>query len=210
MDIAKKSQYLCRQKEIDLMKNMNIKSLGNAIKGHPTMTEGTVYSMLIICGISHFLNDMIQSIIPSIYPIIKEQYGFTFAQIGIITLIFQMTSSILQPFTGLYADKHPRPYALSIGMCFTVLYPMMKSKRNLTTQHGAAPPVTSLFHLRTWFWKLASTMKTCHIYKKRLNFKMFSANGYDIRIAKHFGLYRLTRKTTRNYKGLNCQTNIDS
>lgn len=113
MDIAKKSQYLCRQKEIDLMKNMNIKSLGNAIKGHPTMTEGTVYSMLIICGISHFLNDMIQSIIPSIYPIIKDQYGFTFAQIGIITLIFQMTSSILQPFTGLYADKHPRPYAQS-------------------------------------------------------------------------------------------------
>ena len=104
---CKKSQYLCRLKKIDLMKNMNIKSLGNAIKGHPTMTEGTVYSMLIICGISHFLNDMIQSIIPSIYPIIKDQYGFTFAQIGIITLIFQMTSSILQPFTGLYAASIP-------------------------------------------------------------------------------------------------------
>ena len=85
------------------------------------MTEGTVYSMLIICSISHFLNDMIQSIIPSIYPIIKDEYGFTFAQIGIITLIFQMTSSILQPFTGLYADKHPRPYALSVGMCFTLI-----------------------------------------------------------------------------------------
>lgn len=85
------------------------------------MVEGTVYSMLFICSISHFLNDMIQSIIPSIYPILKDQYGFTFAQIGIITFIFQMTSSILQPFTGLYADKHPRPYALSIGMCFTLI-----------------------------------------------------------------------------------------
>ena len=84
------------------------------------MTEGTVYSILVICGISHFLNDMIQSIIPSIYPIIKDKFGFSFAQIGIITLIFQMTSSILQPFTGLYADRHPRPYALSIGMCFTL------------------------------------------------------------------------------------------
>lgn len=84
------------------------------------MTEGTVYSMLILCCISHFLNDMIQSIIPSIYPIIKEKYNFSFAQIGVITLVFQMTSSILQPFTGLYADKHPRPYALSIGMCFTL------------------------------------------------------------------------------------------
>ena len=80
-----------------------------------------MYSMLIICGISHFLNDMIQSIIPSIYPILKDKFDFSFAQIGIITLIFQMTSSILQPFTGLYADKHPRPYALSIGMCFTLV-----------------------------------------------------------------------------------------
>lgn len=99
---------------------MNIKSIGNKIKGHPTMTEGTMYSMIVICGISHFLNDMIQSIIPSIYPIIKDKFDFSFAQIGIITLVFQMTSSILQPFTGLYADRHPRPYALSIGMCFTL------------------------------------------------------------------------------------------
>ena len=100
---------------------MNLSTIENKIKGNHTMTEGTMYSMLIICGISHFLNDMIQSIIPSIYPILKDKFDFSFAQIGIITLIFQMTSSILQPFTGLYADKHPRPYALSIGMCFTLV-----------------------------------------------------------------------------------------
>lgn len=100
---------------------MNLSTIGNKIKGNHTMTEGTMYSMLIICGISHFLNDMIQSIIPSIYPILKDKFDFSFAQIGIITLIFQMMSSILQPFTGLYADKHPRPYALSIGMCFTLV-----------------------------------------------------------------------------------------
>lgn len=100
---------------------MNLSTIGNKIKGNHTMTEGTMYSMLIICSISHFLNDMIQSIIPSIYPILKDKFDFSFAQIGIITLIFQMTSSILQPFTGLYADKHPRPYALSIGMCFTLV-----------------------------------------------------------------------------------------
>ncbi len=99
---------------------MNYKSISRAVKGNPSMVEGTVYSMLIICSISHFLNDMIQSIIPSIYPIVKEKFGFSFAQIGIITLAFQMTSSILQPFTGLYADRHPRPYALSVGMCFTL------------------------------------------------------------------------------------------
>ena len=99
---------------------MKFKTISQKLKGNPSMTEGTVYSMLVICGISHFLNDMIQSIIPSIYPILKANFDFSFAQIGLITLVFQMTSSILQPFTGLYADRHPRPYALSVGMCFTL------------------------------------------------------------------------------------------
>lgn len=99
---------------------MKLKTISQKLKGNPTMIEGTVYSMLVICGISHFLNDMIQSIIPSIYPILKANFDFSFAQIGLITLVFQMTSSILQPFTGLYADRHPRPYALSVGMCFTL------------------------------------------------------------------------------------------
>ena len=99
---------------------MKLKTISQKLKGNPSMTEGTVYSMLVICGISHFLNDMIQSIIPSIYPILKANFDFSFAQIGLITLVFQMTSSILQPFTGLYADRHPRPYALSVGMCFTL------------------------------------------------------------------------------------------
>ncbi len=100
---------------------MNIKAISSKLKGNPTMVEGTVYSMLVICSISHFLNDMIQSIIPAIYPIMKDKFNYSFAQIGIITLVFQMTSSILQPFTGFYADKHPRPYALSVGMCFTLI-----------------------------------------------------------------------------------------
>lgn len=100
---------------------MNIKAISSKLKGNPTMVEGMVYSMLIICSISHFLNDMIQSIIPAIYPIMKDKFNYSFAQIGIITLVFQMTSSILQPFTGFYADKHPRPYALSAGMCFTLI-----------------------------------------------------------------------------------------
>ena len=100
---------------------MNIRKIGGKIVGNPTMKEGTVYSMLIICSISHFLNDMIQSVIPAIYPIVKDSFGFTFSQIGVITLAFQMTSSILQPFTGLYADRHPQPYALSVGMCFTLM-----------------------------------------------------------------------------------------
>lgn len=83
--------------------------------------EGTVYTILVIISISHFLNDMIQSVVPSIYPMLKDEFGLSFAQIGLITLVFQMTSSILQPFTGFYADRHPRPYSLSVGMCFTLV-----------------------------------------------------------------------------------------
>ena len=104
-----------------------MKSISRILKGNPTVTESTVYYVLVICCISHFLNDMIQSIIPSIYPILKDKFDFSFAQIGIITLVFQMTSSILQPFTGLSADRHPRPYALSVGMCFTLAGLLMLS-----------------------------------------------------------------------------------
>lgn len=82
--------------------------------------EKTIFSILIAISFAHLLNDLMQSIIPSIYPIIKDKYGFTFGQIGIITLVFQMTSSILQPFVGRYADRHPQPYSLSIGMLFTL------------------------------------------------------------------------------------------
>lgn len=82
--------------------------------------EGTAVPILIAISVSHFLNDMIQSVVPAIYPIIKENFSLTFAEIGLITFVFQMTSSILQPFTGLYADRHPQPYALSAGMCLTL------------------------------------------------------------------------------------------
>ena len=80
----------------------------------------TAYVVLFIMGICHFLNDMIQSVIPAMYPLLKDKFGFSFAQIGIITLVFQLASSVFQPFIGLYADRHPRPYSLSVGMCFTL------------------------------------------------------------------------------------------
>lgn len=87
-----------------------------------TATVGTrpIFTILLAMGLCHLLNDMMQSVIPSMYPMIKESFGLTFAQIGIITLVFQLTSSILQPFVGYYADRHPRPYSLAVGMCFTL------------------------------------------------------------------------------------------
>ena len=91
------------------------------IKGHPHVAEGTAYAVLCTIGTCHLLNDMIQSVIPALYPLLKDKYGFTFAQIGIITLVFQLTSSVLQPFVGRYADRHPQPYSLAAGMCFTLI-----------------------------------------------------------------------------------------
>ena len=91
---------------------MNIKSIGSKIKGNPKMVEGTVYSMLIIGRISHFLNDMIQSIIPSIYPIVKDKFDFSFAQIGIITLVFQVSAFL--PLLGIIAGFLPNTQKKSV------------------------------------------------------------------------------------------------
>ncbi len=115
-----KCLYLCINKHF--IKRMKLRNTTSTLcKGHNKAMEGTIFGILVIISISHFLNDMIQSIVPAIYPIIKDEFGFTFAQIGLITFVFQMASSILQPFTGLYADKHPRPYALSLGFCLTLI-----------------------------------------------------------------------------------------
>ena len=100
---------------------VNAKVLYSYLKGKPNVSEGTAYAVLFAIGFAHLLNDMIQSVIPSIYPVIKDKFGFSFVQIGLITLIFQFTSSLLQPFTGWYADKHPHPYGLALGMCFTLV-----------------------------------------------------------------------------------------
>lgn len=81
----------------------------------------TVYPILFAISFSHFLNDLIQSVIPAVYPLLKENYVLSFTQIGIITLVFQLTASILQPFVGMYTDKNPNPRSLAIGMIFSML-----------------------------------------------------------------------------------------
>jgi len=82
--------------------------------------QTTIYSILFAISFSHLLNDLIQSVIPAVYPLLKENYHLNFAQIGIITLVFQLTASILQPFVGLYTDKNPNPKSLAIGMAFSL------------------------------------------------------------------------------------------
>lgn len=85
------------------------------------IVENTVFPILFAISFSHLLNDTIQSLIPAIYPVIKESYHLSFSQIGLITLTFQMAASLFQPFVGLYTDKKPQPYSLAIGMGFTLL-----------------------------------------------------------------------------------------
>ncbi|MEO9004917.1 MAG: MFS transporter [Ginsengibacter sp.] len=85
-----------------------------------TKVERTVYPILFAISFSHLLNDTIQSLIPAIYPILKNNYNLSFAQVGLITLTFQMAASLLQPFVGLYTDKRPQPYSLAAGMAFTL------------------------------------------------------------------------------------------
>jgi len=83
--------------------------------------EITVFPILLAISFSHMLNDTIQSLIPSIYPLIKSSLNLSFAQLGIVTLCFQLTSSILQPFVGYYTDLKPKPFSLAIGMGITLL-----------------------------------------------------------------------------------------
>jgi FSR family fosmidomycin resistance protein-like MFS transporter len=80
----------------------------------------TVLAVLFAISFSHLLNDTIKSLIPAIYPLLKTSFGLSFVQVGLITLAFQLTASILQPFVGLYTDRHPKPYSLACGMALTL------------------------------------------------------------------------------------------
>lgn len=80
----------------------------------------TAFSILAAISVSHLLNDMIQSLILAIYPLLQNEFSLSFTQIGLITLTYQITASLLQPLIGYYTDKHPQPYSLPIGMGFTL------------------------------------------------------------------------------------------
>jgi len=88
-----------------------------------TATRETTTAFRVLGAISfcHLLNDMMQSVIPAVYPILKQSYHLDFGQIGLITLTSQLTASLLQPLVGLYTDHRPTPYSLPIGMTFTMV-----------------------------------------------------------------------------------------
>lgn len=80
----------------------------------------TAFGILGAISVSHLLNDMIQSLILAIYPLLQNEFSLSFLQIGMITLTFQLSSSLLQPVVGYWTDKHPMPWSLPVGMCFTL------------------------------------------------------------------------------------------
>ncbi|WP_408596995.1 MFS transporter [Pseudomonas sp. PLMAX] len=79
------------------------------------------------CALAHLINDLIQAVLPSIYPMLKATYGLTFTQVGLITLTFQLTASLLQPWVGYYTDRHPKPWLLPAGMVCTLIGILMLS-----------------------------------------------------------------------------------
>ena len=83
--------------------------------------SGVVFPVLFALSFSHLLNDMMQSMIPALYPMFKAQFSLDFSQVGLITLAFQLTASLLQPLIGMYTDRRPMPYSLSVGMGFTLV-----------------------------------------------------------------------------------------
>jgi len=90
-----------------------------AVRG--SQASGTVFTVLVAISVSHMLNDLIQSLVPAIYPILKASYDLDFSQIGLITLTFQVTASLLQPIVGHFTDRRPLPYSLAAGMGFTLI-----------------------------------------------------------------------------------------
>jgi MFS transporter, FSR family, fosmidomycin resistance protein len=80
----------------------------------------TIMPILTAVSVCHLLNDMVQSLLPSIYPILKSSFRLNFSQVGLLSLTYQVIASLLQPFIGMFTDRRPMPYALAVGMCFTL------------------------------------------------------------------------------------------
>lgn len=101
--------------------------LWSLIVTNPSLTaeretaEQTAFAVIMAISFCHLLNDTMQSLIPALYPMIKDSYGLDFTQIGLLGLVFQVTASLLQPLIGIYTDKRPLPYSLAVGMGFTLI-----------------------------------------------------------------------------------------
>ncbi|QKV62533.1 MFS transporter [Pseudomonas sp. 43A] len=108
---------------------MAISNVQNAAASAPAPPQSSPLVMRIIgaVALAHLINDLIQSVLPSIYPMLKANYGLTFTQVGLITLTFQLTASLLQPWVGYHTDRHPKPWLLPAGSICTLIGIVMMS-----------------------------------------------------------------------------------
>ena len=111
----------------------SIPSLGTKSSRQDSTITAPVLGVLTALSFSHLLNDAMQSLVPSIYPILKDALHLNFAHIGLITLTNQLTASVLQPFVGLYTDRRPQPFSLAVAMTFTLAGLLLLSFANSLT-----------------------------------------------------------------------------
>src|SRR5260370_33053648 len=102
--------------ETSLQKNNLAQGAASPAQPAAAKVQRTVYSVLGAISFSHLLNDMIQSLILAIYPMLKDNFSLSFGQIGLITLTYQITASLLQPLLGSYTATHPKPYSRPVGI----------------------------------------------------------------------------------------------
>ena len=107
--------------EMNSMTEMSVRTNVMAESGARTAAKGLALGVLLAVSFSHLMNDLVQSLIPAIYPILKSSFDLDFGQVGLITFVFQLTASLLQPVVGLYTDRRPMPFSLAIGMGFSLL-----------------------------------------------------------------------------------------
>jgi FSR family fosmidomycin resistance protein-like MFS transporter len=97
---------------------METKVANNSVGLETHKAEETVFGIIMAVSFCHLLNDTMQSLIPALYPMLKDGYALDFTQIGLLGLVFQVTASLLQPLIGIYTDKRPLPYSLSVAWAF--------------------------------------------------------------------------------------------
>ena len=100
---------------------MAISSTSTASAGSASQANPLVMRIITFCALAHLINDLIQSVLPAIYPMLKANYNLSFAQIGLITLTFQITASLLQPWVGFFTDRRPTPNLLPLGTLCTLV-----------------------------------------------------------------------------------------
>ena len=129
---------------------MRAQGAGSAAPVGPAAAGGTVMGMILATSVAHLLNDTVQSLLPAIYPLLQANFALDYGQIGLLTLAFQFTASLLQPLVGLSTDRRPRPYSLPVGMAMSlvglVLLATASSYPMLLLAAAAVGIGSSIFH----------------------------------------------------------------